>query len=283
MQIFRGRKYGEAPKGPQREGKGHGFIVIIAPWKPDTGYGNPRTTVWAPDFIVESLINRTKSLPSPRDGDMVGLIDFSNAVTNLVSTMELLKSEAHVQNPEQRRRLVSKRPSALQLQWGEFAHKSNVDLKVFSKWLANRADAPQVVLPRNRAVVPMQEEARTKKSRPRRQPQRERLASPRKGRTWRRSCLKHKQGSVLPSYRRDSCAGTASSEDTGRFSAERLQDARSAPGSTTHCCTRLCRKSRRQEQAAHPLAQPVPLGVNRRRQTSEHTDARQQLPSTVYI
>ena len=94
-----------------------------------------------PDFIVESFINRTKSLPSPRDGDMVSLIDFSNAVTNLVSTMEFLKSEGHVQNPELRRRLVSKLPSALQLQWGEFAHKSDVDLKVFSKWLADRADA----------------------------------------------------------------------------------------------------------------------------------------------
>ena len=98
-----------------------------------------------PDFIVESLINRTKSLPSPRDGDMVGLIDFSNAVSNLVSTMELLKSEGHVQNPELRRRLVSKLPSALQLQWGEFAHKSDVDLKVFSKWLADRADAASFV------------------------------------------------------------------------------------------------------------------------------------------
>ena len=55
-----------------------------------------------PDVIVQALIKRARSLTSPKDGDMVGLIDLSNAVTNLVSTMQLLKSDGHLRNPELR-------------------------------------------------------------------------------------------------------------------------------------------------------------------------------------
>ena len=104
-----------------------------------------------PDFIVESLIHRAKSFPPSRDADMVGLSDLSNAVTNLVSAMELLKIEGPVQNPELRRRFVSKLPSALQLQWRGFAHKSDVDLKVFPKLLVERADAASFVATQSRS------------------------------------------------------------------------------------------------------------------------------------
>ena len=64
-----------------------------------------------PDVIVQALIKRARSLTSPKDGDMIGLIDLSNAVTNLVSTMQLLKSDGHLRNPELRQNLVAKLPT----------------------------------------------------------------------------------------------------------------------------------------------------------------------------
>ena len=79
---------------------------------------------------------------------MVGLIDLSNAVTNLVSTMQLLKSDGHLRNPELRQNLVAKLPTTLQLQWGENAQQkrtSDITLADFSTWLTARADAASLV------------------------------------------------------------------------------------------------------------------------------------------
>ena len=101
-----------------------------------------------PDVIVQAPIKRARSLTSPKDGDMVGLIDLSNAVTNLVSTMQLLKSDGHLRNPELRQNLVAKLPTTLQLQWGEHAQQkrtSDITLADFSTWLTARADAASFV------------------------------------------------------------------------------------------------------------------------------------------
>ena len=99
-----------------------------------------------PDTIIECMVEKTKALSAPSEGDMVGLIDLSNAVTNLVTTMELLNSDGHLKNPELRRQLAGKVPSALRLQWGERAHGcAELNLRDFATWLAGRADAASFV------------------------------------------------------------------------------------------------------------------------------------------
>ena len=101
-----------------------------------------------PDVIVPALIKRARSLTSPKDGDMLGLIHLSNAVTNLVSTMQLLKSDGHLRSPELRQNLVAKLPTTLHLQWGEHAQQkrtSDITLADFSTWLTARADAASLV------------------------------------------------------------------------------------------------------------------------------------------
>ena len=88
------------------------------------------------------------SLTSPKDGDMVGLIYLRNAVTNLVSTMQLLNSDGHLRNPELRQNLAAKLPTTLELQWGEHAQQkrtSDITLANFSTWLTDRADASSIV------------------------------------------------------------------------------------------------------------------------------------------
>ena len=44
-----------------------------------------------PEFMVQSLIEKAKAMKSFCEGDMIGIIDFTNAVVNLSSTMELIK------------------------------------------------------------------------------------------------------------------------------------------------------------------------------------------------
>ena len=102
-----------------------------------------------PEVIVQTMIRKARSLPSPKDGDMTGLIDLSNAVNNLVSTMKLLRSDGHLSNPELRQNLVAKLPTTIQLHWGEHVSQrksmGDVNLADFSTWLTARADAASLV------------------------------------------------------------------------------------------------------------------------------------------
>ena len=63
-----------------------------------------------PDIIVQSLIEKAKKMPVFREGDLLSLTDFGNAIGNLVSTMKLLKSEGHLSNPELRQQFLGKLP-----------------------------------------------------------------------------------------------------------------------------------------------------------------------------
>ena len=143
-----------------------------------------------PDVIVQALIKRARSLTSPKDGDMVGFIDLSNAVPNLVSTMQLLKSDGHLHNLELRQNLVAKLPTTLQLQWGENTQQkrtSDIILADFSTWLTARQTQPvwypisaaaspestrkaRVVIPSHTLLRPRQQWQRSR-SRPPRKPQ----------------------------------------------------------------------------------------------------------------
>ena len=96
-----------------------------------------------PDVVVQTLIEQTKSFSGLKDGELKLLLDFSNAVCNLVETMRLMSCDGHQNNPQLRQELVGKLPTTLRLQWGEFAAKqeSPLTLTKFSTWLSERADA----------------------------------------------------------------------------------------------------------------------------------------------
>ncbi|XP_065180445.1 uncharacterized protein LOC135811008 [Sycon ciliatum] len=96
-----------------------------------------------PDHVVQSMIAQVKTMPKLRDDDFEQLIDLANSVSNLVSTMELLKSTGHLANPQLRQEIVQKLPSSLTRQWGEHVAecKDPVTMKTLAEWLAKRADA----------------------------------------------------------------------------------------------------------------------------------------------
>ena len=74
----------------------------------------------------------------------------------LWSTMELLKSDGHLRNPELKQQLVAKMPYALQLQWGEYVSRyfGSLDLALrdFSDWLSDRADADSLLITHSESI-----------------------------------------------------------------------------------------------------------------------------------
>ena len=103
-----------------------------------------------PDFIIQSLIEKAKGMPAVREGDLLSLIDFGNAVGSLVSTMDPLKSVGHLSNPELRQQLLGKLPYSLQLRWGGYlsgrAEVAGTSLRDFAQLLESRADAASLVV-----------------------------------------------------------------------------------------------------------------------------------------
>ena len=100
-------------------------------------------------MVVQTLIERTKSFSGLKDGELELLLDFSNAVCNLVEAMRLMSCDGHQNNPQLRQELVGKLRTTLRLQWGEFAAKqeSPLTLTKFSTWLSERANAVCEILP----------------------------------------------------------------------------------------------------------------------------------------
>ena len=74
------------------------------------------------DMIIASVIQKVQALGAVKHGDFEGLIAFATAVQTVVSTMQLLKSDGHMFNPQLRQELVSKLPPGLRLQWGGECH-----------------------------------------------------------------------------------------------------------------------------------------------------------------
>ena len=94
-----------------------------------------------PDLIVDTLIKRVKDIQPCKDGRPDMLIDLSDAVNNLVITMENMKCEKYMCSPEIHREVVRKLAPQYQVQWCEaFGPDEKPDLKDLAKWLGERAD-----------------------------------------------------------------------------------------------------------------------------------------------
>ena len=90
--------------------------------------------------IVQSIIDKTRSLPHVTEKNPETIITFANSVNNLVATISSLKEDGHMNNPSLMEEFVGKLPPSLQLQWR--LHKNQADnLKTFSVWMMQIATA----------------------------------------------------------------------------------------------------------------------------------------------
>ena len=99
--------------------------------------------------VIGCMIEKVKSLEPVSRGDLSTLGDFSNALANLVRSVEQLHRPEQLANPQLREDLVRELPPDLTLQWGEHAltRTDDINLKTFSEWIRQRARAANYVLP----------------------------------------------------------------------------------------------------------------------------------------
>lgn len=97
-----------------------------------------------PEAIINSLIAKIRSEPSPKHDQLESLISFALSVRNIVATMETSGLESHLNSPYLLQELVQKLPSQTKLNWGMFKVNTNTtdpaNLSAFSQWLFKVAE-----------------------------------------------------------------------------------------------------------------------------------------------
>ncbi|KAG5874031.1 hypothetical protein JTB14_032007 [Gonioctena quinquepunctata] len=68
-----------------------------------------------PEQIIETLLMKVKSISVVKENDMENLISLSSHISNVVSTIQSLNYESHVQNPMILKEIVQKLPDMLKL------------------------------------------------------------------------------------------------------------------------------------------------------------------------
>jgi len=105
-----------------------------------------------PDDVISSMILKIQSMGPVKEDKMESIIDLSNGIMGLVTTMDCLGQNGHMNNPHLIKELIEKLSPSLRLQWGSIAMDGPVNLKVLSDWLMKIADAASYVcLPVHRA------------------------------------------------------------------------------------------------------------------------------------
>lgn len=95
-----------------------------------------------PDFIIETLIEKARKLPSMKEDKFDTIIDFATAVQNLSTTTESLKCPNYLTNPQLLKDLTSKLSAAWKTKWCSYIAKKNIYLPSvtdFSTWIGTKA------------------------------------------------------------------------------------------------------------------------------------------------
>ncbi|XP_058811204.1 uncharacterized protein LOC131676095 [Topomyia yanbarensis] len=103
-------------------------------------YGRPET-------IIQAIVRKVRSLPSPRIENLETLVNFSLTVENLCATIQACEVDDFVYNASLRYELVERLPASLKLDWAK-ASRGNLTptLLDFSSWLYTIAEDASVVM-----------------------------------------------------------------------------------------------------------------------------------------
>ena len=92
-----------------------------------------------PQQVIRRMIEKLDELPTPTESIPDTLIQFANAISNLVSTMKSLHYTGHITNPTLLEDLVARLPHSLQFQWCEVLKTNDKNLGDFANWLMDIA------------------------------------------------------------------------------------------------------------------------------------------------
>ncbi|XP_055613814.1 uncharacterized protein LOC129760233 [Uranotaenia lowii] len=95
------------------------------------------TTLYGrPEQIIHNMINKIRSLPTPKADREDTLITFGLAVQNLCGHLKATGMEMHFGNPELLQELVGKLPFHVKLNWALYQQQfPSVDLHIFGKYM----------------------------------------------------------------------------------------------------------------------------------------------------
>ncbi|XP_058456935.1 uncharacterized protein LOC131434288 [Malaya genurostris] len=100
-----------------------------------------------PEAIVQAVIRKIRSLPSPNIEKLETVVNFALTVENLVATIQACEVNDFVYNASLRYELVGRLPSTLKLSWARFSRGNPApNLLDFSTWLYETAEDASAVI-----------------------------------------------------------------------------------------------------------------------------------------
>ncbi|XP_062713719.1 uncharacterized protein LOC134290573 [Aedes albopictus] len=95
------------------------------------------TLFGSPERLVQSLLNKVRSVPTPKAERLETLVNFGLVVQNLVGHLKAANQQAHLTNPTLLQELVDKLPPHLRLDWALYKKNDGlVDLATFCDYMS---------------------------------------------------------------------------------------------------------------------------------------------------
>ncbi|XP_055604381.1 uncharacterized protein LOC129752630 [Uranotaenia lowii] len=108
-----------------------------------------------PEYIINTLIQKIRSLPAPKEDKFETLVDFAIAVRNMVATVKACKIDDYLYNASLRQELVERLPPMIKLTWAvNIKNIPRVTLEEFSDWLYSLAEAASAVTDKPYTAAP---------------------------------------------------------------------------------------------------------------------------------
>ncbi|XP_062550942.1 uncharacterized protein LOC134215820 [Armigeres subalbatus] len=91
-----------------------------------------------PELLIHVLLDKVRSVPTPKPERLDTLIEFGLAVQSLCDHLVAAKQEAHLSNPSLLMELVEKLPAHVKLEWAGFMQQcQTVNLKIFGEFMSS--------------------------------------------------------------------------------------------------------------------------------------------------
>ncbi|XP_055701708.1 uncharacterized protein LOC129800984 [Phlebotomus papatasi] len=97
-----------------------------------------------PEFLIMTMMEKVNELPPVKEEKPESVMKFASAVSNLVSSLEVMGKRNYLDNPQLMREVVNKLPLSMKIQWSESEEAeigSYVTMKTLAGWLNKKAEA----------------------------------------------------------------------------------------------------------------------------------------------
>lgn len=117
--------------------------LLLSEKNVDTILSTLRDRFGRPEFIMDSLLEKSKKLPAVNENDLNGLQKFSTTVQNMAVTAETLNIEVYNANPYLVKELISKLSYHLRYEWAKFLRNAAITvptIKNLANWIKQEAE-----------------------------------------------------------------------------------------------------------------------------------------------